>query len=668
MADIETIEHLMIPLPDGTRLAARLWRPVNAETAPVPAILEYIPYRKRDGTRTRDEPMHAYVAAAGYAVIRVDMRGSGESDGLMDDEYLPTELNDACEVIAWLARQPWCSGAVGMMGKSWGGFNCLQVAALRPPALKAVLTVCSTDDRYTDDIHWMGGCLLNDNHWWGAIMLAYQSRPPTPALVGDGWRAQWRERLAHLPFFPALWMRHPRRDAYWRHGSINEDFSAITVPVFAVGGWADAYTNAVPRLLAGLSVPRLGLIGPWAHLYPQDGAPGPAIGFLQESVRWWDQWLKGRETGILAEPMLRAYVEDPQRPATTRETAPGRWVGEPTWPPQAQATRVYHLTRGQLTDIASAAAPPLSIRSPAYCGLAAGEWMGVGLAGEAPADQRLDDGGSLVFDSDPLTDSFDILGAPTFDFWVASDRPQAQIAVRLSEVFPDGAATRVSYAVLNLSHRDSHAEPTPLTPGAWTKVSLKLNDCGHRFGAGNRVRLSVSTAYWPLIWPEPEAATLTLDVARCQLALPVRAPRADDAAITFAPPAMAALTPRTVVTQSHLERWHHLDLLTDTATYTTVGEGGVFGEGVIRFDEIDTTVGHSLKRTLTIKGSDPNTAVSRIEQSIDLSGAGFAVRIETLTHMTSTPTTYRITGYVRTFDGGDLFMERLYDETIPRDV
>ena len=231
------------------------------------------------------------------------------SSGELADEYLSRELEDACEVIDWISRQSWCSGAVGMMGKSWGGFNALQTAALRPPALKAIITVCSTDDRYADDIHYMGGALLNDNLWWGTIMLAYQARPPDPALVGEGWRDEWLERLKSLPFFPALWLAHQRRDAYWRHGSVCEDFSAITCPVFAVGGWADAYTNAVPRLLEGLKVPRLGLIGPWAHVYPQDGMPGPAIGFLQEALRWWDHWLKGEDRGIMAEPMLRAFIE-----------------------------------------------------------------------------------------------------------------------------------------------------------------------------------------------------------------------------------------------------------------------------------------------------------------------------------------------------------------------
>jgi putative CocE/NonD family hydrolase len=214
--------------------------------------------------------MHGYYAQHGYAAIRVDMRGSGESDGLLADEYLPLEQDDALAVIAWIAAQPWCNGKVGMQGKSWSGFNSLQVAARRPEALKAVITTFFTDNRYTDDIHYMGGCLLNDNLWWGGIMLAYQARPLDPAIVGEGWREAWLDRLAHMPFFPALWLAHQRYDAYWQHGSVCTDYGAIACPVLAVGGWADSYTNAVPRLIANLAVPSRG-----------SSAPGPYL-----SARW----------------------------------------------------------------------------------------------------------------------------------------------------------------------------------------------------------------------------------------------------------------------------------------------------------------------------------------------------------------------------------------------
>jgi uncharacterized protein len=173
LAEIVEIENVFITLSDGCRVAARIWMPKGAEAAPVPAILEYIPYRKRDGTRTRDEQQHAYVAGHGYACVRVDLRGSGDSEGVLTDEYLDQELTDAEDVISWIAAQPWCAGSVGMMGISWGGFNALQVAARQPPALRAVITVASTDDRYADDVHYMGGCMLGDNLSWASTMFAY---------------------------------------------------------------------------------------------------------------------------------------------------------------------------------------------------------------------------------------------------------------------------------------------------------------------------------------------------------------------------------------------------------------------------------------------------------------------------------------------------------------
>jgi putative CocE/NonD family hydrolase len=288
---VREIENQWIELADGCRLAARIWLPEDAAQDPVPAILEYLPYRKRDGTVERDELTHPYLAGHGYAGVRVDMRGNGDSDGLMADEYTRQEHDDALEVIAWLAAQTWCSGAVGMMGISWGGFNALQVAARRPPALKAIVTLCSTDDRYADDIHYMGGCLLTDNLAWASVMLAYSSRPPDPALVGERWREMWLERLEHTPLLIENWLRHQRRDAFWQHGSVCEDFSAIQCAVYAVGGWADGYSHAIPRLLEGLGCPMKGLSGPWAPRYPHVALPGPPIGFLLEMLRGWAHWL-----------------------------------------------------------------------------------------------------------------------------------------------------------------------------------------------------------------------------------------------------------------------------------------------------------------------------------------------------------------------------------------
>lgn len=664
---VRVIENLFIPLKDGTKLAARLWLPDNAEAKPVSCVLEYIPYRKTDGTRGRDEPMHGYFARHGLAAIRVDQRGSGESDGFMDDEYIKQEQDDAIEVIAWIATQKWCSGKVGMMGKSWGGFNCLQVAARRPPELKAVLSVCSTDDRYTDDIHYMGGNLLNDNLWWGAIMLAYQARPLDPAIVGDRWRKDWLARIDHMPFWPALWMHHQHRDAYWKHGSINEDWNAIQVPVMITGGWADAYTNTLPRLLAGLKVPRMAILGPWAHVYAHDGVPGPAIGFLQEATRWWKQWLDGEDTGIMKEPMLRAYIEDETGAGKWSDHRNGYWVAEKSWPSPRITPHVLMLGDGSLSSH-EAASRDIAFRSPQWVGMACGEWMGTGVAGEQPSDQRTDDGMSLCFDSEVLSEDIAILGAPEFSFEIASDKPVAQICARLCNVTPDGASHRVSYGVLNLTHRDSHEHPAALKPGTFYKVKLTLNACGHHFRKGTRIRLALSTAYWPLIWPSPEAATLTIRTGASALALPLRPAAADDGKITFDEAISAPDAPVTLVREGRAERTIEFDLLNRSSTYRTVGEGGVFGEGVRRFDETGTVLSHDLTRELTISADDPLCAKYVITQAYEMGREGWMTRSEVRLEMTSAPTDFHVKGTLDVFENGVKAASREWNETIPRQL
>lgn len=538
---IEVVENLFIPLPDGTRLAAKLWRPREGRH---PAILEYLPYRKHDGTRTRDQGMHGYLAGHGYACLRVDIRGCGESHGVIDDEYSLQVQEDGVDLVAWIAAQDWCDGQVAMIGISWGGFNGLQIAARQPPALKTVIAVGFTDDRYATDVHYIGGCLSKDNMDLSGTRVAGMDLPPDPALHGDHWRDLWRERIAANRPWGLTWMAHQRRDDYWRQGSVCEDFAAIRVPVYAVSGWADNYSEAVPRLLAGLTaaggVPCRGLIGPWAHSFPQDVTVGPAIGWLQEVLRWCDHWMKGRDTGILAEPALRVWMQDSVPPRTCYDHRPGRWVGEDAWPsPRIRERRLYPVS-GALAD--GPAPGSARIASPLWVGAAAGEVGRCGGDADWPTDQREDDGGSLVWLSEPLAQRVEILGAPRLELRVASDRPLSLVAVRLTDVAPDGARTRVTLGLMNLAHHRGHDAPEALVPGV--PVTVEMDDIAHAFPAGHRIGLALSTTYWPIAWPSPQAATLTLDLGATALVLPVRPPRAEDAALRpFDPPESAAQTP-----------------------------------------------------------------------------------------------------------------------------
>ncbi|MEO0679712.1 MAG: CocE/NonD family hydrolase [Pseudomonadota bacterium] len=515
-------EHFWIPLPDGRRLAARRW--VAQAAGPVPAILEYLPYRKRDGTAERDALTHPYLAGHGYACVRVDVAGTGDSEGLFDDEYSEQEMRDGEAVIAWIAAQGWCGGAVGMIGISWGGFNGLQLAARRPPALKAVVSICSSADRYGDDIHYKGGCLLGENPAWASTVLSWFSLPPDPAIVGERWREMWLERLEATPFAAETWSRHGLRDAYWRRGSVCEDYAAIEAPVLAVGGWHDGYRNTIARLVENLSAPVKGIVGPWNHKYPHFARPGPAIGFLQEVLRWFDRWLKDAPNGAEDDPAYRAWLMDGIAPATDYEQRPGRWIAERVWPSPRIAPQVWRLCDAGLTQ---GDAPPFRREARTYtaCGLQAGEFFPFGFGpAELPGDQRPDDALSTCFDGPQTDGPTDIVGAPQVRLTLSSDAPRAQIAVRLCDVAPNGASALISYAVLDLRHRDGHARAEDLTPGRPFDVSLRLDQTAYRLPAGRRLRVAISPIYWPFMWPEGEAATLTLTAGT--LSVPVR-PTAD---------------------------------------------------------------------------------------------------------------------------------------------
>ena len=634
---VRIIEHTTIPLKDGTQLAARIWLPEDAEQNPVPAILEYLPYRKRDGTYERDALTYPWLAGHGYAGVRVDIRGSGESDGLLSDEYARQEQDDALEIIAWLAAQPWCSGAVGMMGISWGGFNGLQVAARRPAALKAIVTICSTDDRYADDVHYMGGAKLNAGFGWASFFFGAMCHPPDPALVGERWRAMWLERLANVPLFLEIWTRHQRRDAYWRHGSVCEDYAAIQCPVYAVGGWTDGYTNAIPRLLERLAVPRKGLIGPWAHAYPHFALPGPQIGFLQDMLRWWDHWLKGAETGVMDEPMVRAWMTDSVKPAPYHETLPGRWVAEPSWPPpESKSHRLFLTDDGLRPERAPLAAR--AVCSPQTVGKDAGSWCPFGRAADQAGDQRADDARSLVFETPPLDETIEILGAAVVTLEIASDRPIANIAARLCDVHPSAESLRVSFGVQNLTHRDGHETPQPLVPGERYQIRIQLNDAGVVFPAGHRIRLALSTTYWPMIWPAPEVATLTIFGGT--LDLPVRPTQAADAALPLLPGPETATPERPTVIRP----------------------------GLVRIDRLGLELGTEGKFAFDITDDDPLSATAEMQRTETIQRDAWQVRIETRMRLSSTRDAFLLQASLRAWEGAREVCHREWDRSIPRDL
>lgn len=655
---------------DGRRLAARLFLPKDVEKKPVPVILEYIPYRRRDGTRLGDDQMHLWFAANGYACARVDISGTGDSDGLIGDEYVKREQDDVLEIIEWLGTRPWCSGTVGMIGISWGGFSGLQAAARRPPRLKAIVTMCSTDDRFACDAHYFGGCLLNDNFNWGGAFFNYAALPPDPAIVGaDRWRDMWRRRIDAHRLIPADWMRHQRRDAFWKHGSVCEDYAAIQCAVLAVGGYLDGYTRTVFRLVENLQAPCKGLIGPWGHKEPQAGFPGPAIGFLEECKRWWDRWLKGIENGAEKDPQMRLWLMDPAMPDPVAEERPGRWIEFPKWPAASIKSRSFGLN----PEGALVAAKPRprgkrgerAIRSPMTTGGTHQEWCPFGLGRLAPdgaSDQREDDGNSLCFDLPTLRQDFRVMGFGMAKLRIKADRPQALVSVRVTDVAPDGTSTLVTFGVLNLSHRDGHEKPRPLKPGRFYDVAVELKPVGQIVPKGHRLRLAIASNNWPMVWPSPEAPTLTIDTAHSSLTLPMLPAGVRGRPARFPKPTFAPQGEITVLEPGKQVRTRSLNIETRVTDLVVLSDDGRY-----RIEETDTEVGATYTRRMSIQADDPTSPRTEVEYRSLFRRADWHARLDTAIVVTSDRRHFYLKGKLTAYDGEKLFAERVFDEKISRD-
>lgn len=668
---VRVIRHIWIPLSDGTRLSARVWLPSDAEESPAPAVLEYIPYRKNDWYARSDSMIHPYFAAHGYAAVRVDLRGSGDSEGLLHDEYLPQEQADALEVISWIASQSWCSGRVGMMGFSWGGFAALQVAALRPPNLAAIIPCYFTDDRYTDDAHYLGGCVLGSEMLsWSTTMLAYTALPPDPETVGEAWQEMWRERLRAAEPLVHTWLSHQRYDDYWRHGSVCEDYSAISCPVYAVGGFTDSYTDPVPRLLTHLSAPKKGLLGPWAHYYPFGIEPGPRIGFLQECLRWWDQWLKERDTGIMDEPMLRIWMPDPAASDPARDRWAGRWIGHTSWPPDDVSATRFSLGEGTLSESATSQSS-LSILGSQVSGLEAGLWCPLGTPFDVPPDQRREDGLALCFTSAPLPSPTELLGHPRAVLTLSSDRPIALVAVRLCDVDPAGVSTVVSRGVLNLTHRESHSDPTPLEPGRTYEVAIALKVTAYTVAAGHRIRLSVSPTYWPWAWPSPEPVQLHLLTGGSYLELPVYTGKSNEAALTpFAEPEFSAPVPAEVVATfpTHWRLSHDVGTDRHQLEICLAPLAGDGGAGRIRLLDSRLEIEEQEQDHYTIAEADPVSARVQCRRSCHLGRGDWDVDVEARSTMSCDHSAFHLTHVLEATARGVTVVSRAWDKTIPRSL
>ncbi len=641
---------IWIPLPDGTRLAARIWRPET--DTPVPAILEFLPYRRRDVTAPRDEATYPALAAQGFAGVRVDLRGTGDSEGQFDDEYSETELADAEASIAWIAAQPWCNGHVGMMGISWGGFNALQVAARQPPALKAVISIASTVDRFADDIHTKGGAQMGTNLYWATQMLGRASVPPDAAVVGDSWRDIWLDRLKNMPALAFKWITHQRRDAYWQHGSICEDFDAVQAPALMIAGWADGYRNTPWKARAGLGDRARALTGPWVHLYPHFAVPGPLMDFVTEAASWFGHHLRGDPTSDL--PAHRLFLSQAVRPDAPRDVEPGHWIEIA----QDKATEtILRLSPGRLGP--DAGHETVTLHSPLDTGVDGGAFFTQGGDTDMPADQRADDGRSLCFETEALSDPLDIIGMPVLRLPVAIDAPQGHLIARLIDVHPDGCAHRITLGVLNLSHRHSSADPQPMTPGTAEEITLTLDATAYRLLPGHKLRLALSTAYFPLILPPPTDVTAQIDLGHAALHVP-SAPYRPCAVPE--PPAGDPRPPYPRQTPAEDNRTTTFDRTTGETTIVQSSTSGVstHPEHGLQFEDTH-------KARWSITRGDPLSLEAHEETSALRIRDGIATEVIATGRLRATATHWVVEARLAAKENDTLIFERNWSENIPRD-
>jgi len=497
-----TRREVLIPMSDGVDLAATLFLPDPA-TGPQPCLLEALPYRKDDLTSSYATGYEALRDTHGYAVCRLDLRGTGSSSGDATDEYPAAEQRDLVEVIAWLAEQDWCDGGVGMFGTSYSGFNSLQIACERPPALKAICAIYATDDRWTDDVHWRGGALrLVDLVDYCHYMTPMCVLPPVPAIWGEDWQDEWRRRLTGNEPWVLTWLRENVHGDYWRRGSVRlgadgAGYERIACPTMLVAGWADGYRNNSFRTVAALAangVPHRLLAGPWAHADPTHAMPGPRIDLDTEMAAWFDRWLR-EPIEPVETSHCDVFVRSSTRPEPDLDLHEGRWLRLPSVPPT--------------TPSALALDGPHSLAVLPDLGTAA--W--IDCAGHLPwglsTDQRLDDARSLAWDFDAPQDP--AIGQPRVTLRVSADAPTASLSVKLCDVFPDGTSALVSRGTLDLAFRDGvHGTPAPLVPGEEYDVVLELDACAYSWVPGNRLRVSVAGADWPNTVAPPAPVTLTV--------------------------------------------------------------------------------------------------------------------------------------------------------------
>ncbi len=640
---------------DGVRLALTVYRPDSDGDGPYPTVVESLPYRKDDAFYSADWPTYAYLAQRGFAGVRIDIRGTGASTGIIEDEYVPREQEDTLAVLDWLEDQDWCTGDIGMWGVSWGGFSALQTAMLRPRQLKAIAPVHATHDRFSCDVHYTGGSLhAQEQVDWPPSMVLHNALPPDPDIFGDGWLEEWMERLERTPQWPGIWLRHQHRDAYWMHGSPSADYGSIQCPTLLVGGWIDGYVDGMLALAENLSCPTRTVIGPWGHYRPATGCPSPTLDHLDLLARWFGHHLRGDQNGVMDMPPVTIFVrtgapfDGPTEPPFDQPPAPGHWRTEDAWPPPDRETLTFSLA--ELPH-----AGPLQWSGPQWVGSHAPAWdrAGVGSRDSGPDDRE-----SIVFETPPLTEPVEILGTVEVELTVTSDRDVGMVAARLVAVSPDGTGYLVTRGNRNLVFPGDFSHPVPVTPGKPRVVRIPLLVTSAVIDRGWRVRLALSGADFPVAWPPGKKTRLTFDPESSRLVVPTAPPRPVSRNVEVPPSPPPPEPPG-----SSWDEWSN-------------GSSQRSG-GVTTFTRRRRSTEHHPDRAeldyrsdetwaISVDDDDPATTTVRSDGEVTLERPGWSVTTRGGLDLTGDAESFHLTiRLTAEHDGAEVF-SRVWEETIPR--
>jgi hypothetical protein len=652
-------DETWIEMADGVRLAVSLVLPDG--DGPWPSILEALPYRKDDLTVSYRGEYRRLADEGGFAVARVDVRGTGSSEGIATDEYPSEEQTDLAEVIAWLASQRWSNGSVGMYGTSYSGFNSLQLAARRPPALKAVCAIYATDDCFTDDVHYVGGSLRAlDLVDYPTYMIAANALPPVPAVYGDGWRDEWRRRVDGTEPWILRWLAEQTDSSYWRKGSLREGtrppesdqgYDRIEAATMLVAGWADGYRNNTFRTFERLTCPKRLLAGPWSHMSTASSLPGPHIDLVPELIAWFGHHLRGDDNGVDTAPPIQVYVRDSVEPEPDLAEHPGEWWALPSWPPPEHAMASFRVDGERA----------LLVPEAHDVGEAAWNSCAASLPWGQPTDQRADEARSLLLRWPAPAEGIDVLGHPRLHLRARCDRPVATLSLKLADGLPGGSSALVTRGFLNLTHRESSVEPTEVPYGEWLDLIIDLEATTWHFDPGHEVRLAIARSDWPNAWPAPEIGVIEIDQASISLDLPI-AERPDLPYPHFvdpppdgdnhAPPAGDAPQPVT-------RWWIEHDVL--RRRRTARDEHGDVYDGRYGAHIVDTYTGATDVSTV-----DPADAGAEGTYRCELTWPEVAVVAEARLSVRSTVDEYEVEIDLDVTEDGQPFARRRWHEVIPR--